>query len=545
MDMDWAILGCGYVGTRLADALLADGERVRVCARRVDRLAALQVVGAELHSFDATKSRAFGPALHGLRSPVVVYSIPPLGNVPAGEAIRRAGDAAMTVGASRFVYLSSTAVYGPNSDDAPVDEESSIMLTDPDAAARISEESAVETARLSGLQTVVLRLAAIYGPGRGVRERLRAGKYHLVDEGAHFFSRVHVDDIVAVVRAAVKRAPQGALYCVADDRPTTQREYAEWLCARLQLPLPPSVASLAPGVRARRVRNRRVSNAKLKRELCYSLIYPSYVEGEIAIEAETADRAPKSATAPVTVAATPTPTPTPTSVSDYSVASSEYARYLRLPELLGLQKDPGRRSHPDELLFQIIHQVEELWMKAMAHEAGQAQNALERDQWVDATRSLARVVVTGRLLSEQLLLFDTMLPAAYLSIRGGLGHASGLDSPGFIRLNQIAPELWQSFTRALERHRSDLIKLYAPALEPGLAPILEVAEGLLSFDAAMQRFKREHLHVVRRIIGMGTSSLRGNPSELLEKSAQKTYFPLLWAAREGLFADFKIGKLET
>jgi hypothetical protein len=132
----------------------------------------------------------------------------------------------------------------------------------------------------------VLRLAAIYGPGRGVRERLRAGNYRLLDDGAHYFSRVHVDDLVGVIRAAAARAPAGAVYCVGDDRPTTQREYADWLAARLGTPAPPSVATLEPGRPRRAVRNRQIANTKLKRELCYTFRYPSYIEGEQAIEAE-------------------------------------------------------------------------------------------------------------------------------------------------------------------------------------------------------------------------------------------------------------------
>jgi hypothetical protein len=141
-------------------------------------------------------------------------------------------------------------------------------------------------ARLAGLSTVVLRLAAIYGPGRGVRERLKAGTYKLIDDGAHYFSRVHVDDIVGILRAAAERAPGGSLYCVSDDRPTTQREYADWLVARLGVAAPPSVPSLAPGAPRRGIRNRKVDNARLKRELDYRFRYPSYVEGEAAIEAE-------------------------------------------------------------------------------------------------------------------------------------------------------------------------------------------------------------------------------------------------------------------
>jgi nucleoside-diphosphate-sugar epimerase len=326
---DWAILGCGYVGGRLARALLADGQRVRVCARNATRLEPLGALGAHVFSFDAGKSRAFGPALYGLASPNIVYSIPPLPNLPSGEALRRAADAAASAGASRFVYLSSTAVYGETPDGEVVDEDSAVALGDAEASVRIGEESAVDMARLAGLSTVVLRLAAIYGPGRGVRERLKAGSYKLVDEGAHYFSRVHVDDIVGIVRAAAERAPAGALYCVADDRPTTQYEYAKWLAERIGVAMPASVPSVAAGGSRRGVRNRKVSNAKVKRELEYRFRYPSYVEGEMAIEAEVG-----GAIAPM-VSERPAPTPTPTQTPTTSQILDEAIALIDAGDVVG------------------------------------------------------------------------------------------------------------------------------------------------------------------------------------------------------------------
>ena len=316
---DWAILGCGYVGTRLARELAAEGgHRVRVCARNAARLEPLRALGVEIFAMDAAKSRAFGPALYGLSSPIVVYSIPPLPNLPPGEPLRRAAEAAANAGASRFIYLSSTAVYGETPDGETVDEETPVALSDAEAMTRIAEESAVDLARLAGLSTIVLRLSAIYGPGRGVRERLKAGNYKLIDDGAHFFSRVHVDDIVGIIRAAAERAPAGAVYCVSDDRPTTQREYSDWLVARLGVAPPPSVPSLASGAPRRAVRNRKVCNARLKRELDYRFRHPSYVEGEQAIEAEAQAAAapPRPVVVELPRAAEPPPAPEPPRSTD-------------------------------------------------------------------------------------------------------------------------------------------------------------------------------------------------------------------------------------
>ena len=285
------IFGCGYVGTRLARRLLAEGRPVRVCSRHPEKHAALAALGAEVHAIDATKMKQFGPALRGLLSPIIVYSIPPPYGMPGGEAVRRATHAALAAGARSFVYLGTSGLYGSSADSEWIDEETPIALDDLDMAPRHQDESSVETASLSGLRTVVLRMAAVYGPGKGVRKRLRDGKYKLIDEGRNWVSRIHVDDVVSVILAAVERAPQGSVYLVADDKPTLQREYAAWLCERLGVPLPASVASIAPGAPRTLLRGRRLRNDKMKRELLLTLRYPTYVEGEAQIEAEEAAKA--------------------------------------------------------------------------------------------------------------------------------------------------------------------------------------------------------------------------------------------------------------
>lgn len=226
----------------------------------------------------------------------------------------------------------------------------------------------------------------------------------------------------------------------------------------------------------------------------------------------------------------------------YSSGKSEYERYLRVPELLELQKAPDQRTHPDELLFQTVHQVEELWMKVIVHELGEAVVHLDAAAFALAQAAVERGTRLEELAEAQLHLFETMLPSSYLVIRAGLGQGSGLDSPGFNRINEVAPRVYDAFARALEREGTELLTLYQqPTARPDL---LAVAEAMVSFDAHMQRFKREHIMVVCRIIGIGTASLRGNPIEMLERSAKLTYFPMLWAVRDRMFIDFKAGPLK-
>ncbi len=451
---DWVIFGCGFVGRRLARRLLADGKSVRAFARHTEKLAPLAELGARVHAFDAVKQRVFGPAVYGARSPVVVYSIPPLGNMPSGEAVRRAADAALSVGATRFIYLSSTAVYGPTPEGEVVDEDSQLALSDGEAMIRIADESAVESARHSGLSTVVLRMAAIYGPGRGVRERLKAGTYKLVDEGGHMFSRVHVDDVVGVILAAAERAPTpAAVYCVSDDRPSTQKEYADWLVSRLGVPSPPTVASLAPGQPRRPVRNRAVSNARLKRELDYVLRYPTYVEGEAAIEAELDGAAPVEEKKPVEEKA-----PVETQTAKAPLATTPLAT-------TPLATTPP----PVDEVPALVEKIQTLWLAAILHDLQTAQLHIGAGRLAAARESLARATLVGDVRWHELA--------------DHADHANHDRSPPTDSIKTAASSLSAAFEGALKRAGLDAARLRTqPASQPELSAL---AEALHAFDAAV------------------------------------------------------------
>lgn len=291
-----AILGCGYVGTRIARAALAEGRAVRVCARSSGRLAPLGALGAEVKYLDAGVPKGFTAALAGMAGGTVVYSIPPVTSLPPGQAMRAALQAAYGFGAGCFIYLSSAGLYGAGpDDDALIDEDTPVARDDPPMANVLSDEETILSSGFETLRTVILRLAPVYGPGRGVRQRLRKGEYRLLDEGQHAISRIHVDDVVRVVAAAEARAARGACYLVADDEPTTQAAYAQWLCERMGLPMPPSRSMFQPGGSRVTHRNRRIRNARLKEALALELRYPSFREGEAAIEAEEAAAAAAAA----------------------------------------------------------------------------------------------------------------------------------------------------------------------------------------------------------------------------------------------------------
>jgi nucleoside-diphosphate-sugar epimerase len=260
-----------------------------VCARGTGKLAPLGALGAEVKYLDASVPKQLPIALASLKGATVIYSIPPVTNLPPGQIVRAALQAAYGAGCGCFIYFSSSGLYGAApDDDAWIDEDTPIALDDPNMKNVISDENEISSCNFDRLRLVTLRLAPVYGPGRGVRNRILKGDYKLLDDGQHAISRIYIDDVVRVIGAVEAKAATKSLYLVADDEPTTQRDYATWLCERLGVPLPASRAMLEPGVPRVAHRNRKIRNAKLKRELELELKYPTFREGEAAIEAELA-----------------------------------------------------------------------------------------------------------------------------------------------------------------------------------------------------------------------------------------------------------------
>src|SRR5262249_59179956 len=100
-----------YAGAGCASGARSPGLHVRLPSRSAKKLAPLAALGAEVVALDAAKARQFGPALAGLRAPTIIYSIPPVTDLPGGGAIKRAAEAAGHVGCGCFIYLSSAALY--------------------------------------------------------------------------------------------------------------------------------------------------------------------------------------------------------------------------------------------------------------------------------------------------------------------------------------------------------------------------------------------------------------------------------------------------
>jgi tryptophan 2,3-dioxygenase len=186
-----------------------------------------------------------------------------------------------------------------------------------------------------------------------------------------------------------------------------------------------------------------------------------------------------------------------------------------------------------------VHQVEELWMKVGLDELALCKQELDDDQFVQARHSLARIFQIEQLMTQQFRLIETMLPHAYFTVRAALGSGSGQESPGFNAMLREVPTLWAPFARALDRAHVSLLEIHTdPTRHPQL---LAVAEAMIDIDEGFQTFRYHHLNLVKRIIGHGTPSLKGKPTELLERSMTTQLFPALWSVREEIFKHFVPG----
>jgi tryptophan 2,3-dioxygenase len=223
-------------------------------------------------------------------------------------------------------------------------------------------------------------------------------------------------------------------------------------------------------------------------------------------------------------------------------APTDYELYLRVPELLGLQKPPEQRACPDELLFQVVHQAAELWMKLIEQEMQRVIASISPPATADLARAgllLRRVHRVQGVLLEGIEPLYTLSPSDYMRIRAVLGRGSGQESPGFRRLLALGGEIWPHVEALLAHRGCALREVYGDPAHH--AELFALTEALLDFDLRLQEWRNRHILLVYRTIGVGTPSLKGKHSELLERGLRTQFFPALWAVRDEVFAAWSAG----
>jgi nucleoside-diphosphate-sugar epimerase len=267
------IIGCGYLGLALALRLKAQGisptgwVRSPEAAEKIRRQHAVDVRAGDVS--DPASWKQF-PGDHDW---VIHCASSGKGGVEAYRHVYLEGARQILRQRpnARFFFISSTSVYG-QTDGSWVEEGS-------------PAEPAVETGKILreaedlvlARGGTILRVAGIYGPGRGVLFRkFCAGEAVIEGDGQRWINQVHRDDAVQAVAVVGEQAASAGIWNVADNEPVRLLDYYMWLAGRLQKPLPPR--GTAPVERKRGGTSKRVANAKLRRA-GWTALYPSFREG--------------------------------------------------------------------------------------------------------------------------------------------------------------------------------------------------------------------------------------------------------------------------
>lgn len=257
-----------------------------------------------------------------------------------------------------------------------------------------------------------------------------------------------------------------------------------------------------------------------------------------------------------------------------------YGQYLALDELLAAQHPIS--DHHDELLFVIIHQTKELWLKQVIHELKLARDLIRADKLIEVHKNLSRVSRIQAVMTLSWDVLATLTPADYVTFRGVLGTSSGFQSAQFREVEFLLgikdgahlarhdegsaeraaladalarPSLWDEANAALARGgftlppaalARDWSQPYAPdpAVEAAWAEIYreperwweyyQFAEKLVDIDDAFAVWRHKHVVTVERVIGFkrGTGGTAG--VKYLQSTLEKRAFPELWSLRTQL-----------
>jgi tryptophan 2,3-dioxygenase len=218
--------------------------------------------------------------------------------------------------------------------------------------------------------------------------------------------------------------------------------------------------------------------------------------------------------------------------------NSDYERYVRVPELLELQKPIDKLSNPEERLFQVMHQTAELWLHHIDYEIDRAAAFLDRDEIQLTSDLLHRCRMIVDLLREQIVILETMAPADYHVLRiTSLGRGSGQESPGFHRLLEVGKKLWPRFQDLLGRRGLSIIEIERAPREH--YELFRLVQALLDYDEAFLKWRYTHMRLAFRIIGDRVMSLKNVPAAQLEAGTREPLFPELWAAISILTSEYK------
>jgi tryptophan 2,3-dioxygenase len=218
--------------------------------------------------------------------------------------------------------------------------------------------------------------------------------------------------------------------------------------------------------------------------------------------------------------------------------NTDYERYVRVPELLELQKPIEMLSNPEERLFQVMHQTAELWLHHVDYEVDRACAYLDDGKPELAADLLQRSRMIITLLREQIVILETMAPADYHVLRTtSLGRGSGQESPGFQRLLDVGKRIWPRFEALIAKAGVTILEIERTPREH--YQLFRLVQAMMDYDEAFLNWRFTHMRLAFRIIGDRVMSLKNVPAAQLESGTKEPLFPELWSAISDLTAEWK------
>jgi tryptophan 2,3-dioxygenase len=256
-----------------------------------------------------------------------------------------------------------------------------------------------------------------------------------------------------------------------------------------------------------------------------------------------------------------------------------YGEYLKVDELLGLQRPLSEGPEHDEMLFIVIHQVYELWFKQVLHELDYLERLLRRSEGARARHTLKRILTILKVMVAQLDILETMTPLEFLSFRDRLESGSGFQSHQFRELEfalglkdpaslerypagsdarrrlerrLAARTVWDAFLHHLASNgiavpaaelNRDATRPVAPSAELRVAlvdvyrghpDLADLCETMVDLDEGLMEWRYRHVKMVQRTIGTRRGTGGSTGAEYLMTTLNKPLFPDLWAIRTEL-----------
>jgi len=280
----------GYVGSRLAEQLLARGASVRGLVRdpdneTVERLAGM---GMAVWQGDVTQPDSLVGVANGIE---YVYNLTSRSVLENGS-VRHVfvdGNCNLIAACSRartiqaYVFAGNAAPYGDQGDDW-LTEDAPVAACYPLGEVMIEAEQAImELVRAHHFPAIILRVGTIYGPERDFVDAVLSGTATLIGDGTNFVARIHIDDLIAILDRVALHGQPGAIYNVVDDEPARAAVLYGEVRQRLGM-VPPRLFSKAgalfsgldSSVVGMASASARLSNARIKHDLALTLRYPSF-----------------------------------------------------------------------------------------------------------------------------------------------------------------------------------------------------------------------------------------------------------------------------